>query len=91
MLRKLLDNVEKNSAPFLINGSYRDRNFFVTFLLLEPMIILSGNLKSLIASPSLKNSGFEITSNNPFLFFFKSIVRFYLLLSLVLLIWLLLF
>ena len=39
----------------------------------EPTTILSGNLKSLIASPSLRNSGFEITSNNFLFFFFESI------------------
>ena len=67
----LSDAKEKNIAPFLIKGSYRDFNFFMTFLLSEPTTILSGNLKSLIASPSRKNSGFETTSNNFFLFFFK--------------------
>ena len=40
---------------------------------MEPTTILSGNLKSLIASPSRKNSGFDITSNNFFLFFFNII------------------
>ena len=65
--------VEKNFAPFFIKGSYKVSNFFRTFLLFTPTTILSGNLKSLIASPSLKNSGFEATSNNFFLFFFKII------------------
>ena len=36
---------------------------------LEPTTILSGYLKSLIASPSRKNSGFDITEN--FFLFFK--------------------
>ena len=57
-------------APLEISGAYK---FFITrldFLSLEPTTILSGNLKSRIASPSLRNSGFEITVNN-FFFFFK--------------------
>ena len=65
--------VEKNTAPFLIIGSYKDSNLFFALILLHPITILSGNLKSLIASPSRKNSGFETTSNNFFLFFFKII------------------
>ena len=65
--------VEKNFAPFFIKGSYSDCNFFVAFLLFEPITILSGNLKSRIASTSRKNSGLETTSNNFFLFFFKII------------------
>jgi len=40
---------------------------------LEPITILSGNVKSLIASPSLKNSGFETTENLFLLFFFAKI------------------
>ena len=60
-------------APFLINGSYKDSNFRVTFLLFVPTTILSGNLKSLIASPSRKNSGLETTSNNFFFLLFKMI------------------
>ena len=54
--------VEKKTAPFLIKGSYKTSIFFSTFLLSDPITILSGNLKSLIASPSRKNSGLEITS-----------------------------
>ena len=69
--------VGKNIAPFLINGSYSIFNFFMTFLLFAPITILSGNLKSLIASPSRKNSGFETTSNNFFLFFLKLSSQFY--------------
>ena len=65
--------VEKKIEPFFINGSYKDSNFLVILLLLEPIIILSGNLKSLIASPSRKNSGLEATSNN-FLFFLFEII-----------------
>jgi len=38
-----------------------------------PTTILSGNLKSLIASPSLKNSGFDITANLLFLFLIEII------------------
>ena len=33
-------------------------------MLLEPITILSGYLKSLIASPSLKNSGLEMISKS---------------------------
>ena len=65
--------VVKNLAPFFIKGSYKFWIFLKIFLLFEPITILSGNLKSLIASPSLKNSGFEITSNNFLLDFFKII------------------
>ena len=41
----------------------------------EPIIILSGKRKSLMASPSIKNSGFEITVNFfLFLIFFPKIL-----------------
>ena len=40
------------------------------FFSLEPIMILSGYLKSRIASPSRKNSGLEITVKS-FFFFFK--------------------
>ena len=43
------------------------------FLSLEPTTILSGKLKSLTASPSLKNSGFVTTENLLFLFLFFKI------------------
>ena len=43
------------------------------FTLLVPITTRSGYLKSLIASPSLKNSGLETTSNKFFLFFFDNI------------------
>ena len=65
--------MEKNFAPFFIKGAYKDSSLLVIFLLFDPIIILSGNLKSLIASPSRKNSGLETTSNNFLLFFFKII------------------
>ena len=42
----------------------------MAFLLFVPTTILSGCTKSLIASPSRKNSGLETTSNNFLLFFF---------------------
>ena len=45
----------------------------IKFLLSEPITILSGYLKSLIASPSLKNSGLETTENFFFKTFFKII------------------
>jgi len=38
-----------------------------------PITILSGYVKSLIASPSLKNSGFDTTENLFLLFFFDRI------------------
>ena len=41
------------------------------FLILEPITILSGKRKSLIASPSLKNSGFDIISKLFFLSFLR--------------------
>ena len=49
--------VVKYFAPLLISGKY---NFFIILIALltfVPTIILSGYLKSLTASPSLKNSG----------------------------------
>ena len=49
-----LRDVTKNFAPLLISGKYR---FFIIvniFLSLEPITILSGNLKSRIASPLLE-------------------------------------
>ena len=61
--------VVKNLDPLLIRGEYK---LFIVLKIedeLEPITILSGYLKSLIASPSLKNSGFETTVN--FLLFFK--------------------
>ena len=61
--------VAKKLAPLFIKGKYR---FFIivnALSWLEPITILSGYLKSLIASPSLKNSGLEITVN--FFLFFK--------------------
>ena len=45
----------------------------MALLLFDPITILSGNLKSLIASPSRKNSGFDTTSNIFFLTFLKTI------------------
>ena len=53
-------------VPLFIKGEY---SFFITletFFSLEPITILSGYLKSRIASPSLKNSGLEITVKNFF-------------------------
>ena len=61
--------VVKNLAPLLIKGWY---NFFITLnilISLEPITILSGYLKSLIASPSRKNSGLDITSKSFFFLF----------------------
>ena len=54
---------------FLTIGKYNDFNFKFALLLFVPITTLSGDVKSLIASPSLKNSGLETTENN-FLFFF---------------------
>ena len=53
--------VVKNLAPLLTKGKYK---FFIILKAcgeFDPTTILSGYLKSLIASPSRKNSGFEIT------------------------------
>ena len=63
--------VVKNLAPLLISGLYSVFIILNIFLLFDPTIILSGNLKSLIASPSLKNSGLDIISIFFFLLFFK--------------------
>ena len=64
--------VVKNFEPLFISGRYSFLIVLNTFLLFDPITILSGYLKSLTASPSLKNSGLEITSNL-FLFFFFNI------------------
>ena len=45
-------------------------------MLFAPTTILSGNLKSLIASPSRKNSGLETTEKSTFEFFSISILTF---------------
>jgi hypothetical protein len=37
--------------------------YFLDFLSFEPTTILSGKIKSLIASPSLKNSGLDTIEN----------------------------
>ena len=64
----------KNFAPLFIIGKYNFSKIgFVFFKLFDPITILSGYLKSLIASPSLKNSGLEIISNLFFLFFLRII------------------
>ena len=70
----LLLLTDKNFAPLLIIGKYNLSNIgLVFFKLFDPIMILSGNLKSLIASPSLKNSGFETISNLFFFTFFEII------------------
>ena len=61
--------VDTNFAPLDINGEYRFFNIFLDFSSLQPITTLSGYIKSLIASPSLKNSGFE-TTEKYFLFTF---------------------
>ena len=68
----LLD-VFKYWAPFEINGEYKFFKILFDFLSLEPTTILSGYVKSLIASPSLRNSGFETTENLFLLFFLDNI------------------
>ena len=60
--------VVKNFAPLLIKGVYNCLINLNSFLLFDPIIILSGYLKSRKASPSLKNSGLETTVNNFFFF-----------------------
>ena len=54
---------------FLTIGKYNDFNFKFALLLFVPITTLSGDVKSLIASPSLKNSGLETTSTSFFLIF----------------------
>ena len=54
-------DVVKNLDPLFIKGWYRRFNILKVFGALEPTTILSGYLKSLIASPSLKNSGLDTT------------------------------
>ena len=79
--KKALEAYLINSAPllevlkyllfFLVIGLYKDFNILFAFTLSVPIITLSGLEKSLIASPSLKNSGLETISTN--LFFFNLI------------------
>ena len=57
-------------APLAIKGEYRFFKILLDFLSFEPITILSGKVKSLIASPSRKNSGFDTTENLFFEFFF---------------------
>ena len=59
----------KYCAPFEIRGEYKFFKIRLDFLSLDPTIILSGYVKSLIASPSLKNSGLDTTENLFLLFF----------------------
>ena len=67
--------VWKYLPPFLIKGRYNFFKILFALLLLVPTTTLSGNWKSLIASPSLKNSGLDTTSNLfLFLFDFKIFV-----------------
>ena len=56
-------------APLEIRGEYKFLSILLDFLLFVPITILSGYIKSLIASPSLKNSGLETTLNKFFLLF----------------------
>ena len=50
-------------------GKYKEFIILFAFLLFVPTTTLSGYTKSLIASPSLKNSGFDTTSTIFFLLF----------------------
>ena len=61
--------VFKYFPPLFVIGSYKFFKILFTLDLSVPITILSGNIKSLMASPSLKNSGLETTSNNFFDFF----------------------
>ena len=62
----------KKAKFFFIIGIYKDFIIFKAFVLFVPTTTRSGTTKSLIASPSLKNSGFETTSYFVLnLFFFK--------------------
>ena len=65
--------VETNFAPFDINGEYKLFKIFCDLLSFDPTTTLSGYIKSLIASPSLKNSGFDTTEKN-FLLTFLDII-----------------
>ena len=44
-------------------GLYNSFNIFLAFSDLHPITTRSGRIKSLIAEPSLRNSGFDATSN----------------------------
>ena len=58
--------LSKYFEPFEINGEYKFLSFCLALFDIAPTTILSGYIKSLIASPSLKNSGLDTTSNNFF-------------------------
>ena len=66
-------DVFKYCAPFEIKGLYKFLKIRFVFLSFDPTTILSGKVKSLIASPSLKNSGLETTENFFLEFFFEII------------------
>ena len=57
-------------APLEIRGAYKLLSKRLDFLSLDPTTILSGKIKSRIASPSLKNSGLDTTENLFLLLFF---------------------
>ena len=48
------------------SGRYNSRITSFARSLFTPITTLSGRMKSFIAAPSLKNSGFELTSNSAF-------------------------
>ncbi len=56
-----------NRSRLRVNGSYRARINSVVRGLFVPMMTRSGFMKSLMAAPSLRNSGFETTSNSTLL------------------------
>ena len=63
---------ETKTAPLLTIGRYNSLNIFTTLLSFAPITTRSGYLKSLMASPSLKNSGLDTIVNKLlFLFLFK--------------------
>jgi hypothetical protein len=58
------------TAPLFTIGRYNSLNIFITLLSFAPITTRSGYLKSLIASPSLRNSGLDTIVNNLFFFIF---------------------
>ena len=75
-----LDEYLINSAVLGLHSNFGHwcflyKSFIIFFAIssANPITILSGYLKSLIASPSLRNSGLDTTSNKDFLTFFAII------------------
>ncbi len=68
VISELRSSITIIGLPLRTNGSYRVVILSAAFLLRVPITTLSGFIKSSTAAPSLKNSGFETTSNSASVF-----------------------